>query len=94
VYSQVLSGLMDARGSIVSNNMNTLLKKLTVINVVFLPLGVLASIGGMSEYSMMTRDIPWWVAYPLFMLGLASIGFATWYVVGRWMDVATTRSKP
>jgi magnesium transporter len=35
IYSQVLSGLMDARGNIVNNNMNVLLKNLTVVNVVF-----------------------------------------------------------
>jgi magnesium transporter len=86
IYSQVLSGLMDARGNIVNNNMNILLKNLTVINVVFLPLGVLAGIGGMSEFSMMTGSAPWWVAYPLFMLGLAVIGVVTWRALGRWME--------
>jgi magnesium transporter len=86
VYSQVLSGLMDARGNIVNNNMNVLLKNLTVINVVFLPLGVLAGIFGMSEYSLMTAAISRWVSYPLFLLGLTLIGFVTWRVLSRWMD--------
>ncbi len=31
---------MDARGNLVNNNMNTLLKNLTLINVVFLPLNL------------------------------------------------------
>ena len=35
IYSSVLSGLMDARGTIVNNNMNVLLKNLTLINIVF-----------------------------------------------------------
>ena len=48
------AGLMDARGTIVNNNMNVLLKNLTLINIVFLPLNLIASIGGMSEWSMMT----------------------------------------
>lgn len=86
IYSEVLSGLMDARGNIVNNNMNVLLKNLTVINVVFLPLGVLAGVGGMSEYSMMTQGVPWWVAYPAFLVGLVVCGFVTWRVLGRWMD--------
>jgi magnesium transporter len=86
VYSLVMSGLMDARGNIINNNMNVLLKNLTVINVVFLPLGVLAGIGGMSEYSLMTRGLPRWISYPLFMVGLAAIGFVTWRVIARWMD--------
>jgi magnesium transporter len=37
IYSTVLSGLMDARGTLVNNNMNVLLKNLTIINVIFLP---------------------------------------------------------
>ncbi|MGV8209184.1 magnesium transporter CorA family protein, partial [Pseudomonas aeruginosa] len=39
-------------------------------NVVFLPLNLVASIGGMSEFSMMTAGAPWWVAYPLLLLGM------------------------
>jgi magnesium transporter len=35
IYSLVLSGLMDARGTIVGNNMSLLLKNLTLINIVF-----------------------------------------------------------
>ncbi|MET0216560.1 MAG: magnesium transporter CorA family protein, partial [Burkholderiales bacterium] len=42
IYSSVISGLMDARGNIVNNNMNVLLKNLTLINIVFLPLNLIA----------------------------------------------------
>lgn len=99
IHSQVLSGLMDARGNIINNNMNVLLKNLTLINVVFLPLGVLAGVGGMSEFSMMTgsaREMqgpPWWVAYPLFMVGLTIIGLFTWLVLRRWMDRTMGQSR-
>lgn len=99
IYSEVLSGLMDVRGSIINNNMNILLKNLMVINVVFLPLGVLAGIGGMSEFTMMTgsaremHSYPWWVAYPLFMVGLAIIGLVTWRVLRRWMDRTMGQSQ-
>jgi len=93
IYSQVLSGLMDARGNIINNNMNVLLKNLTVINVVFLPLGVLAGVGGMSEFSMMTRGVPWWISFPLFLIALATIGLGTWYVLRRWLDRQLGRSR-
>ncbi|NJD11502.1 MAG: magnesium transporter CorA family protein, partial [Gemmatimonadetes bacterium] len=83
VYSSVLSGLMDARGTIVNNNMGVLLKNLTLINVVFLPLNLIASIGGMSEYSMMTRGISWPLAYALFAIGMVAFGWFTWMVVTR-----------
>jgi len=74
IYSTVFAGLMDARGNLVNNNMNSLLRKLTVINVVFLPLNLIASIGGMSEYSMMTSPIPWWIAYPAFCVAMLGVG--------------------
>lgn len=88
IYSQVLSGLMDARGNIINNNMNMLLKNLTVVNVVMLPLGLVAGIGGMSEFTMMTEGVPWWVAFPLLMLGLGCIGLVTWSAIHRWMEQA------
>lgn len=70
IYSTVFSGLIDARGNLMNNNMNSLLRKLTLINVVFLPLNLIASIGGMSEFSMMTAGTPWWIAYPLFLVAM------------------------
>ncbi|EKD27276.1 MAG: hypothetical protein ACD_79C00773G0003 [uncultured bacterium] len=81
VYSQVLSGLMDARGSIVNNNMNTLIKKLTTINVIFLPLNLIAGIGGMSEYSMMTKNFDWRVSYSVFMILIIITGIVTSKIV-------------
>ncbi len=77
IYSTVLSGLMDARGSLVNNNMNQLLKNLTRINVVFLPLNLIAGIGGMSEYSMMTSGINWRIAYLGFAVAMIVIGLIT-----------------
>jgi len=70
IYSTVFSGLIDARGNLMNNSMNNLLRKLTLINVVFLPLNLIASIGGMSEFSMMTAGSPWWVSYPLFLTAM------------------------
>jgi magnesium transporter len=76
IYSTVFASLMDARGNLVNNNTNNLLRKLTLINVVFLPLNLLASIGGMSEFSMMTTPIPWWISYPALLTGMAGLGVA------------------
>ena len=83
IYSTVFSGLIDARGNLMNNSMNSLLRKLTLINVVFLPLNLIASIGGMSEFSMMTSSIPWWVAYPLFLLAMGVIGTLVIFVLKR-----------
>jgi magnesium transporter len=89
IYSSVLSGLMDARGTIVNNNMNVLLKNLTLINIIFLPLNLIASIGGMSEWSMMTAGLDWRVSYAIFTAGMVLVGWATWVLVNRVIDRAS-----
>lgn len=94
ILSSVLSGLMEARGSIVNNNMNVLLKNLTLINVVFLPLNLLASVGGMSEFTMMTGEERWFLAYPSLLVGMIALGWATYLLITRKLEkvpVATRR---
>lgn len=86
IYSSVLSGLMDARGTIVNNNMNVLLKNLTLINIVFLPLNLIASIGGMSEWSMMTQGIDWKLSYAIFSAAMVGLGIGTWFLVRKFID--------
>jgi len=86
IYSTVLSGLMDARGTVINNNMNVLLKNLTLINIIFLPLNLIASILGMSEFSMMMRGIDWRLAYTLFSLVMVVIGLATWLIIVWTLD--------
>jgi magnesium transporter len=83
IYSTVFSGLMDARGTLVNNNMNTLLKNLTLINVIFLPLNLLASIGGMSEFSMMTQGFDWRVSYAMFIVAMIAVGWITAQLLRR-----------
>jgi magnesium transporter len=83
IYTNILSGLMDARASIVNNNLSLLIKRLTIISVVFLPLNFFASVGGMSEFTMMTRAIPWWVSYPIFTAVMIVIALFTYFFVSK-----------
>lgn len=83
IYSNILTGLMDARFSVVNNNLSVLMKRLTVISIVFMPLNLLAGIGGMSEFSSWTQPAPWWIAYALFLVGLIPIGFMTWMILEK-----------
>ena len=87
VYAGVFTGLMDARESIVNNTMSTLMKHLTVINVVFLPLNLVAGIGGMSEYTAMAQclarfmHMPLWASFACLVLAMGGLGFLTYSVL-------------
>lgn len=83
IYSNILTGLMDARGSVVNNNLSVLMKRLTVISVIFMPMNVLAGMGGMSEFSAWTRSVPWWLSYSIFLLFLCLVGLATYWVLRK-----------
>jgi magnesium transporter len=79
------------RVSFFNNNVNVLLKKLTLINVIFLPLTLIASIGGMSEFSMMTQGIDWKISYSLLTLGMILLGWVTWVALVRILDKRPTK---
>jgi magnesium transporter len=82
--------LMDATDSSININQNKDIKRLTVISVVFMPLNVLAGIGGMSEYSMMTQGIPWPFAYAAFTMGLVLVGWLT-FIGLRYAELRKSR---
>jgi magnesium transporter len=74
--------LMDATVGFININQNKTMKQLTVISIIFMPLNVLAGIGGMSEYSMMTHDLmPWPVAYTVFSIGMVIVAWATFLLL-------------
>ncbi|MCX7192748.1 MAG: magnesium transporter CorA [Proteobacteria bacterium] len=84
--------LMDATDSSININQNKDIKRLTVISVVFMPLNVLAGIGGMSEYSMMTQGIPWPVSYAGFTIGLVIVGWLT-FIGLRYAELRKSRNS-
>ncbi len=82
--------LMDATVGFININQNKRVSKLTAISVVFVPLNIIAGIGGMSEFSMMTQGIPWPVSYGAFVIAMGLFGWGT-YVTLRWLETRKTR---
>ena len=83
IYAGILTGMSDARVSVVSNNLAVIMKYLAIINVVFLPLMVITSLGGMSEFTMMTSGIWWPHAYSALALVLIILGYVTYILVRK-----------
>jgi magnesium transporter len=73
-YRDMLSGMLDIYLSSVSNRMNQVMKVLTVIATIFMPLTFIAGIYGMNFKNMPEIGWPW--GYPLvwlIMLGVAGV---------------------
>ncbi|MDI6751027.1 MAG: CorA family divalent cation transporter [Pseudomonadota bacterium] len=73
--------LMDAAVGFININQNKRVSKLTAITVVFVPINIIAGIGGMSEFSMMTQGIPWPISYGAFTVAMALLGFGTYHAL-------------
>jgi magnesium transporter len=81
--------LMDATVGFININQNKRVSKLTALGVVFMPLNIIAGIGGMSEFSMMTQGISWPVSYGALIIAMIGLGFGTYYAV-RLLDQRRT----
>jgi len=82
-HAQVLASLMDARASLVSNNLNVMMKNLNAIVIAVAVPSFFASIGGMSEFSKMIGFDNWMLAYPLFLTTMAGLGVSTFFIIKR-----------
>lgn len=69
--------LMDATIGFININQNKRVNQLTTVSVVFMPINILAGMGGMSEFSMMTQGVPWPVSFGAFAISMTGLGWAT-----------------
>jgi len=79
-----LSGINN-RMAALSNQTNMVMKRLTVIMTIFMPLTLLSGIGGMSEYSAITGGSDkWLITYPTFLVAMGVLGYANYWLLKRF----------
>jgi magnesium transporter len=90
-FREIAGGLMDLYLSGVSNRMNEIMKVLTVISTIFLPMTFIAGLYGMNFDTGVSRlnmpELKWRFGYP-FALGLmaaSAIGLVVFYVRRGWI---------
>ncbi|PMB18650.1 magnesium and cobalt transport protein CorA [Fischerella thermalis CCMEE 5205] len=91
-YRELASGLMDVYLSAVSNRMNEIMKLLTVISAIFIPLTFIAGVYGMnfntekSPYNM--PELNWYWGYPACLAVMAVIAGVLLYIFWRkgWLE--------
>ncbi len=95
-YRELSSGLMDVYLSSVGNKMNEIMKLLTVISSIFIPLTFVAGVYGMnfntekSPWNM--PELNWYLGYPLCLGLMAAIASGLVYFFWRrgWFDNFST----
>jgi magnesium transporter len=79
LYTSFQNNLMTR----MSHETNVSVRRLTMIATIFMPLTLLASIGGMSEWTMMTGMENWKIAYPLFILGMGVVAVLNYILLKK-----------
>jgi magnesium transporter len=84
IYSNILASLMDARASIVANNLNLLIKTLTIITIAIMLPTLVVSLFSMNVTMPFPQDHPlafWGVAG---VAGAAAFGFWLYWHYKKW----------
>lgn len=78
VHTNILSGTMEAYASIVSNNLNVIIHRLTIITIILLVPSMVASFYGMNLAYLPFKDSPF--AFVMIILTSIILGiFVVWY---------------
>lgn len=84
-YRELLASLLDAHLSMQSNRMNEIMKRLTVISTIMLPLTFIAGVYGMNFEHM--PETKWVYGYPAAIVVMLGVGVAilAWLKARRWV---------
>jgi len=77
IYREVAQGLVDLHLSSVSNKMNEVMKVLTVISTIFMPMTFIAGVYGMNFDTASPWNLPelhWYFGYPIALAAMALSG--------------------
>ncbi len=85
-----VTDLMEIHLSLINNSMaetanrtNAIMRRLTLITTIFMPLTLIAGIGGMSEFTMMVGQKNWKIAYVILFVVMAVIGLINYRLLMR-----------
>jgi magnesium transporter len=83
IYSDILSGMMDAYASVISNNLNVIMKYLTSISIILMIPTLIASLYGMNVPNGM-ENYKYGFAVVLFISTILTIGGVLFFMRRKW----------
>ncbi len=84
-YRELVAGVMEAYLSVQSNRMNEIMKRLTIMSTIMMPLTFIAGVYGMNFQFM--PELGWKLGYPA-AIGLmiaVTVGVVTYFKAKRWL---------
>ncbi len=84
-YREMSSGLIDLYLSSASNKMNEVMKVLTVMASIFIPLTFIAGIYGMNFEYMPELHVEWGYFFALFLMALVGVGMLFYFKRKKWL---------
>ena len=85
IYRDMLSGMLDIYLSSLNNRMNAVMKVLTIIATIFMPLTFLAGVYGMNFKHMPELNWPWGYPLILMVMALVAILMLTLFRRKKWL---------
>jgi len=86
IYSDILSGMMDAYASVISNNLNVIMKQLTSISIILMIPTLVASLYGMNVPNSFENNK--WGFWIVIAISFFFSGFGVLFFMKRqWFDV-------
>ncbi len=83
IYSDILSGMMDAYASVISNNLNIIMKQLTSISIILMIPTLIASLYGMNVPNMLQNNpLGFWIV--LLISSIFSISGVLLFKFKKW----------
>jgi len=84
-FRDLLSGILDIYLSSISNRINSVMKVLTIIATIFMPLTFMAGVYGMNFKYM--PELEWRWGYPLILMVMAFIGISmlVYFRIKKWL---------
>lgn len=82
-YSQVLEGMMNARASMINNNLNLMMKNMNAIVIAISIPTFITGVGGMSEFTSFFGKKWWFITYPAFVCLMIAVALVIYLFIAR-----------
>ncbi|NIQ16469.1 MAG: magnesium/cobalt transporter CorA, partial [Candidatus Dadabacteria bacterium] len=85
LYREMVSGLIDTYLNLSSNKMNEVMKVLTIMASIFIPLTFIAGIYGMNFNNMPELQKSWGYPVVLFLMGIVAAIMLIYFKIKKWL---------